>query len=216
MESRLSEAPSDEELRGYLMENLRMSAIAWHFPDSQFSEAHLAPTYVASLHAYPRVGGGLFLERIVSTLFAALKRLNDVPRNDEFWDERNKRPTLHKLRDFNYRVIKNNPDDPLALWAQAALFIVHGTNNFGAKQWRRLHNAGEFDVSWPILAALVTELNAEPTAEALAELLDRIEMVDEATAFLKTFDACGDEWIVAWRDGVLAALEACHPLRGPE
>jgi hypothetical protein len=206
MDERLSEAPSDEELREYLMDNLRMSAIAWHFPDSQFSTGHLDPRYLSSLRAYPLVGGGLFLERIVETLSAALRRLNAVPRDDPFWETRNKRPTLYKLRDYNYHIFKKNPDDPLTLWTQAALFIVHGTNNFGAKQWRRLHYVGEFDVSWPILAALVTELNAEPTAEQLVELLDRIEMVDEALAFLKTFDACGDDWIVEWRDGVVKAL----------
>jgi hypothetical protein len=207
MEDRLSETPSDEELREYLMANVRMSAIAWFLQDSEFSEANLEPAYVASLRAYPAVGGGAFLQRVVDTLHEALKRLNDVPRDDPFWATRNKRPTLHKLRDFNHEVVRKNPDDPLALWTQAAFFILHGTNNFGAKQWRRLHYAGEFDVSWPILAALVTELNAEPTVEPLVELLDRIEMVPEARAFLETFDACGDPWIVEWRDSVVAALD---------
>ncbi len=207
MTHRLSETPSDAELREYLMENAKMSAIAWAIPDSQFSDAKLAPDYVASLRAFPKVGGGLFVRLVLDKLTDALRRLNDLPRDNPFWDERNRRPTLYKLRDFTHNIIAKNPDDELGVWTQAALYILHGSNNFGQKQWRRLHYIGNFDVSWPILAAIMTELNADPTVEQLVELLDRIEMVDEAKAFLATFDACGDPWIVEWRDAVVTALD---------
>lgn len=208
MADRLSETPTDDELREYLIDHAKMSAIAWGIPDSEFSTGKLDPVYVASLRAFPQVGGGLFFQKVLDILLDALRRLNAVPRDDPFWDDQNKRPTLYKLRDFNARVIQKNPNDALALWTQAAFYILHGSTNFGHKQWRRLHHIGGFDVSWPILAALVTEINADPTVEQLAELLDRIELVDEARAFLATFDACGDPWIVEWRDAVLAALDA--------
>jgi hypothetical protein len=205
MDDRLTETPTDEELRDYLLDNVRMSAIAWSVPGSEFRSDRLNPTYVASLGAATALARP-FLDRVVETLFAALQRLNGVPRTDAFWDERNRCPTLYKLRDYNYAIFKKNPDDRLTLWTQAALYILHGSTNFGAKQWRRLHYVGDFDVSWPILAALVTELNAESTVEALVELLQRVEVEDEARAFLATFDACGDAWIIEWRDAVLAAL----------
>jgi hypothetical protein len=206
MPDQLTETPSDEELREYLIDNVKMSAIAWSMPESEFQTDRLNPAYVASLGAATTLAGP-FLDRIVDTLFAALQRLNDVPRTDGFWDERNRRPTLYKLRDYNYVIIKKNPDDRLSLWTQAALYLLHGSTNFGAKQWRRLHYVGDFDVSWPILAALVTELNSESTVEPLVELLERIELEAEAKAFLATFDACGDAWIVEWRDAVVAALD---------
>jgi hypothetical protein len=207
MSDRLSETPTDEELRAYVVANAKMSAIAWAIPDSEFSDGKLDPAYLASLRAVPLVGGGLFVAKVIDALAASLSRLNALPRDDAFWEGRNPRPTLYKLRDFNAHVVRKNPDDALALWSQAALYILHGSTNFGHKQWRRLHYVGDFDVRWPIIAALVTELNADPTVEALAELLDRVGAVDEAKAFLATFDACGDPWIVNWRDAVLAALE---------
>ena len=41
----------------------------------------------------------------------------------------------------------------------------------------------------------------------IALYLQRVDRLDdEALAFLKTFDGCGDDWIVEWRDGVAAAL----------
>jgi hypothetical protein len=208
MSERLSETPSDEELRAYVLANAKMSAIAWSIPDSEFADGTLATDFLASLRAFPLVGGALFVQRLLDTLVEALRRLNALPRDDPFWQGRNPRPTLYKLRDFNAAILRANPDDRLALWTQAALYVLHGSTNFGPKQWRRLHYVGDFDVRWPVLAALVTELNAEPTVEALAELLDRVEAVDEARAFLATFDACGDPWIIGWRDAVIAALEA--------
>lgn len=207
MTPRLSEAPTDEELREYLLANVKMSPIAWNFPDSEFSTAKLAPDYVASLRAFPLVGGSLFLQRVVDALFAGLQRLNGLPRDDPFWESRNPRPTLYKLRDFAAKTVQRDPNDVVALWTQVGLYILHGSRNFGAKQWRRLHYVGQFDVTWPILAALVTEINADPTVEPLTELLDRIEMKEEARAFLRTFDACNDPWIIEWRDAVLAALD---------
>lgn len=206
MDARVSDTPTDDELRRYVLANARMSAIAWAVPNSEFADGMLAPDYVATLRAFPLVGGSLFVEKVLDSIGDALCRLNALPRDDPFWEGRNPRPTLYKLRDFNAHVLRSNPDDVRALWTQAALYVFHGSTNFGQKQWRRLHYVGQFDVRWPILAALATELNADPTSTEIAELLDRLEVVDDARAFLATFDACGDAGIVAWRDAVIEAL----------
>lgn len=208
MEERLSETPSDEELREYLVATVKMSPIAWNFAGSEFSEEHLDPGFVGSLKAYASFGGGAFIAKVFETLLDALRRLNALSRDDAFWESRTKAPTLHKLRDFNHEILRKNPDDAEALWTQAALYILHGSTNFGQKQWRRLHYAGHFDVSWPILAALVTELNSAPTGEELVELIDRIEVAGEARSFLRSLDETGDPWILTWRDEVLAALDS--------
>lgn len=206
---RLNETPSDDELREYLLETARMSPIAWAFEGSEFREDRLHPDYVRSLRAFAAwPGGAAFFAKVLDTLHAALVRLNAVPRDDPFWATKNRRPTLYKLRDYNAHVLQKNPDDALALWTQAALYILHGSTNFGHKQWRRLHYVGEFDVAWPILAALVTELNAEPTGQALYELIDRIEEYDGARAVLRSLDATDDPWILRWRDDMLGALES--------
>jgi hypothetical protein len=185
-----------------------MSALAWAIPGSEFADGKLAPTYLASLRAIPSIGGELLVRRVLETLHRALVRLNGLPRDDPFWGERNARPTLYKLRDFNASILRKSPDDELALWTQIALGLVHGSASLGSKQWRRLHASVGIDVQWPVLTALVTELNAEPTVAELAELVDRLELATEARAFLGTFDACGDPWIIGWRDDVLAALAA--------
>jgi hypothetical protein len=206
--ARLNERPSDDELGAYLLETIRMSPIAWSVPDSEFDSEKLDPGFVASLRAFAALpSGAAFLAKVREVLHDALRRLDAVSRDDPFWEGRNLRPTLYKLRDYNARIISKNPDDAEALWTQAALYILHGSTNFGQKQWRRLHYVGRFDVAWPILAALVTELNAGPTGDALVELVDRIEVVDEAKSFLQSLDATGDPWIIGWRDDVLAALE---------
>lgn len=204
----LSDHPTDEELREYLMRSIRMSAFAWAVDNSEFDPERLDAEYVATLTSLSRVGIHAFLTRVVEALYDQLKRLNDVPRDDPFWTNSTLRPTLYKLRDFNAGLYQKNPDDIGTLWAQAAMYLVHGSSNFGAKQWRRLHYNKTFDISWPILAALITELHADPTGNALVELIDRIEMIDEANVFLATLDAAGDPWVTAWRDAVREALNS--------
>ena len=198
----LSTIPGDDELFEYLVGHLRRSAVAWHLKDSEFRPDLLDARFVASLEAYAAIGGGEFVDKLIDTLFDALRRLNATPRSDALWSGTNGRPTLFKLRDHIAVVLGANPGDSLALWTQIALSIVHGSSNFGAKQWRRLHHEGLDDVRWPILAALVTELNADPTGNELVELLDRTERIAPARAFLSTLDVCRDPWILRWRDDI--------------
>jgi hypothetical protein len=202
----LSQVPTDDELFAYLVGHLRRSAVAWHLEDSEFRPDLLDAGFVASLEAYSRIGGGELIDRLIDTLFDALRRLNATPRSDELWAGTNGRPTLFKLRDHIAIVLGATPGDTLALWTQIALSIVHGSSTFGAKQWRRLHHEGLDDVRWPILAALVTELNSAPTGNELVELLDRTERRTPARVFLATFDVCDDPWILRWRDDVDEAL----------
>jgi hypothetical protein len=204
----LATIPTDDELFEYLVGHLRRSAIAWHLEDSEFRPDLLDAGFVASLSAFSAVGGRELLDKLIDTLFDALRRLNAMPRSDEIWVGTNGRPTLFKLRDHVAVVLGANPGDPLALWTQIALSIVHGSSNFGAKPFRRLHHEGVDDVRWPILAALVTELNSAPTGNELVELLDRTERRDEARVFLATFADCPDSWVRQWRDDVDAALVA--------
>jgi len=200
--------PSDEEIFAYLVGHLRHSAIAWHLEDSDFRPDLLDPTFVASLGGFARVGGGELLEKLIDAIFDSLCRLNLIPRSDPLWAGTNGRPTLFKLRDHNASVLLERPGDSLALWTQIALFIVHGSSNFGAKQWRRLHHEGQVDVRWPVLAALVTELNASATGDELVELLDRTGRRRAGMEFLSTFDVCQDKWIVRWRDDIVEALDS--------
>lgn len=204
----LTQIPTDDELFEYLVGNLRRSAVAWHLEDSEFRPDLFDPGFVASLRAFSAIGGGELVDRLIDTLFDALRRLNELPRTEELWSGTNGKPTLFKLRDHAAMVLGSNPGDSLALWTKIALSIVHGSSNFGAKQWRRLHHEGLDDVRWPILAALVTELNAAPTGNELVELIGRTERTAAARAYLSTFDACGDPWILQWRDDILGVLEA--------
>ncbi len=200
--------PTDDELFEYLVGHLRRSAIAWHLEDSEFRPDLLDAGFVASLSAFSAVGGRELLDKLIDTLFDALRRLNATPRSDEIWAGTNGRPTLFKLREHVAAVLGANPGDPLALWTQIALSIVHGSSNFGAKPFRRLHHEGVDDVRWPILAALVTELNSAPTGNELVELIDRTGRREEARMFLATFAHCPDPWVRQWRDDIDAALAA--------
>ena len=207
MTERLSEAPSEEELREYLLANVRMSAVAWGVRDSEFDESRLDPEYVESLRAVLGLGADRFIDRVVEALLDGLLRLNALSRDDPFWAGRTRSPTLHKLRDFTFEIAERDRKDVRALWTQAAFHLLHGSLNFGQKQWRRLYLAGEFDVSWPIFAAMVTELNAEATDRELAALLLRVDKEAEARSFFARFDATEDPWVLNFRERVLAALD---------
>ena len=115
----LSQIPADDELFEYLVGHLRRSAVAWHLSDSEFRPDLLDAGFVASLGAFSAIGGSEFVDKLIDTLFDALRRLNATPRTDAIWAGTNGYlddvPTP-KVREFEagfYRFLEQNHADLL-------------------------------------------------------------------------------------------------------
>jgi hypothetical protein len=176
------EIPTDEELYRYLMENtgLLNAGYASEYPGCEY-----------------------FCYKATESIFASLRRLNRLPRSDPFWTNSNRRPTLPKLNDFCRLNFENNPKDTLALWTMAALEVAGGADGFGSPFWYALHGLGEFDVAWPICAALLQGGRCGISDRALASLLISIDAVEAAQPLLQRYAGSPSSHISDWAKRVL-------------
>ena len=153
---------------------------------------------------YP--GCELFCAKASASIFECLCQLNHLPRTDPFWTNTNRRPTLYKLNDYCRLVLENNPQDTLALWTMAALAVTWGVDGFGYEQWKALHALDNFDVAWPICAALLQGGHAGISDAVLARLLLDIGAVEAAMPLLQRYADSDVGNIGAWAKRVLDAL----------
>ncbi|MDD2802349.1 MAG: hypothetical protein PHE96_12925 [Methylococcales bacterium] len=187
-----NEIPTDEELRSYFMEYLGL----------------LSSGYASE---YP--GCDSFCMKARESIFESLCRLNRLPRSDSFWSNTNFRPTIYKLGDFCRLVLKSNPQDTLALWTIAALDVSNGVDGFGYKQWKVLCDLGNFDVTWPICAALLQGGPGGISDTTLATLLLDMDVVEAARPLLQQHADSARPNIRAWAENVLGMLQGTSARR---
>ena len=180
-----NEIPTEEELHDYLIDNLGL----------------LSSGYASE---YP--GCETFCKKAIGTILESLNRLNQLPRIDPFWTNTNRRPTIHKLDDYCNLLLQGNDQDTLAIWTLAALDVSRGIDGFGCQHWQALHDQGNFDVTWPICAALLQGGPAGISDRALAMLLSDIEVVETAQPVLQSYVASARPNISAWATRVLDRL----------
>jgi hypothetical protein len=180
------ENPTDEALYRYLMENMGLlnAGYASEYPGCEY-----------------------FCYKGIESIFESLRRLNRLPRNDPFWTNSNRRPTLPKLNDFCRLNFENNPKDTLALWTMAALDVAGGVDGFGSPFWHALHDLGEFDVAWPICAALLQGGPCGISDRALVSLLIGIDVVEAAQPLLQRHAGSPSCHISEWARRVLSGLD---------
>jgi hypothetical protein len=141
------------------------------------------------------------------SIFESACRLNRLPRSDPFWSKTNRRPTIHKLGDFCRLILDRNPQDRLALWTIAALDVSFGVDAFGCEQWKVLRTLDDFDVSWPICAALLQGGRAGISASNLAALLIDMDVVEAAEPHLQWYADLASPNISDWAKRVLELLQ---------
>jgi len=195
-----SEIPTNEELRQYLLASFPTVAEDFTFrcPDSLRDHEEFL--------ALAALGFNDFWQQASAAIFRSLQRLNGLPRDDTFWHNSNHRPTIFKLKCFCKEVLAEEPRDPVALWTCLALDVFQSANNFGQDQWYALREVGPIDAKQPVYAALFTELNAAPTASALAVLLSGWDD-SSAEGLLLTMKKSGSERISRWSADVLTLLD---------
>jgi hypothetical protein len=191
-----NEIPTDDELREYLLAS---------FPSLGDDFSYLVPECIiryspaaAEFLLLPSLGFGEFWHRAAQAVFRSLQRLNELPRDDPFWQNTNRRPTLFKLHDHCARLLRQDTRDEVALWTVAALDVFYGSNDFGRERWATLRRTTGLDIRWPVYAALYTELHAAPSAAGLAEFLWENAAVAEAAPLLRLFAECPGRRIRAW------------------
>ena len=81
-----NEYPSRQELWEYFLQSCQ-----WVRED--YTPTHLTLPY--QLEAYYRFGGRPFERKMGEVIWDALKALDRLDRNDEFWVNTNRRPTLY-------------------------------------------------------------------------------------------------------------------------
>lgn len=187
-----NEIPTDKELHSYFMEHLGL----------------LSPGFASE---YP--GCDSFCMKARESIFESLSRLNRLPRSDLFWVSTNLRPTVHKLEDFCSQALENDPQDTLALWTLAALAVSRGVDGFGYEQWKALHGLSNFDVTWPICAALLQGGPAGISDAALATLLLDLDAIEAARPLLQRYAESTQLNISAWAKRVLDSVQVASVRR---
>jgi hypothetical protein len=93
-----NEFPTDDELREYLLASFPALGNDFSYQVPEYVTRN--SRYAAELLLLPSVGFGEFWHRAAQAVFRSLQRLNELPRDDSFWNNTNRRPTLFKLHDY--------------------------------------------------------------------------------------------------------------------
>ena len=99
--------------------------------------------------------------------------------------------------------LAEDPRDPEALWAAAILPVWFGRNDFGQESWLELSRLPEFDLRWPLYAALTIDLTANSTAWQVAEFLQKANATRESTPILQRIADESEGQSQAWANRVL-------------
>jgi hypothetical protein len=195
------EIPSDEELAACLREHWKRAAPELYERSPGDLHRIMAREYADAFLSLAELDGREFARRSWDAVFAVAQRLNALSRDHEFWRNTNRRPTYYKLSEFCSLVSSANPQDAGALWALGVLPVWHGSNDFGQEAWLALSHLPEFDIRWPIYAAITTDLNANETAAQTVEFLRASHAEEKAGPILQQIaqQAVGPaaDWAVA-------------------
>ncbi len=189
-----NERPSEQELRRYFVESCRL-----------LSEVELPARYDTPYirEAFFKFGCREYLNKIGDVIWEALNRLNELDRQDTFWLNTNRRPTVMKIFEFAKRKLKEAPNDRDQLWVMAVMDSFCGANNFGEEWWIRLWQLGVLDISWPLRAGLWNEMNLGFGPELMIDFLAVLGSPGEARPLLKQMAAADNSEIRTWARNVM-------------
>ena len=147
-------------------------------------------------------------QRLGEVIWDALNRLNCVDRDDSFWWNTNRRPTVSKIFDYARRLVYNHPADEDALWVLALSDSFYGSNEFGQDWWARLWRLGRLDIRWPLWAGLWNEMMLGFGPPAMVTFLRGIDCPPEARQVLEEIFGAEDIRLREWAHDVIGA---CYP-----
>jgi len=175
-----------------------------------FSQSELPAKYDSPdlREAYYKFGCREYLNKIGDVIWNALNRLNDVDREDKFWSNTNRRPTVTKIFSFAKGQLEKNPNDEVELWVMAVMDSFCGANNFGEEWWIRLWQCGVLDIGWPLRAGLWNQLKLGFGPELMIDLLTVMGRPVEARPLLKDMAGADDSYIRNWARDVIRGTYA--------
>lgn len=170
-----STTPTDEELRAYFVQHIHES-----------TPLELDSTILTPFQQ--QIGFADFVVMLAESIYTCLRRLNQLPRSDPFWENTNRKPTFYKLTGFCRKVLlKQDPFDTYALLATIALYLDSGSLQLCEQEWKNLRHSRDFQGNWLVYAAY--ELNCctgmDPSSELVC-LAKELQIEDAATALLET------------------------------
>ncbi|MBF6469613.1 hypothetical protein IU427_31255 [Nocardia beijingensis] len=109
-----------------------------------------------------------FAERMVQVLLDGLRSLDELPRDDPFWQKTNHVTTVYKLQKYAQQRLEHTPEDRAARWALVAIDLAFGAND-GGLSWLGPMIADDVAVADAavIIANWVAELIGPDASDAL-------------------------------------------------
>jgi hypothetical protein len=143
--------------------------------------------------------------RTITTRFIeCLRGLDALPREDPFWNGTNRRPTRGRMGEFCVRLLGDDPADPDALTMAAAYHIVVA-QSFSLPIWRGIREAGVWEASWSVYAALDGYDGGYDTVADLVKFLREQGSSEPALLALDRLMQSEIPWVVKWAERVVAA-----------
>ncbi len=124
---------------------------------------------------------------------ASMLRLNSLPRTDVFWHNTNLRPTVFKLWEFCYLVLREEPDDLPSLWSLAVQNTLE-RGYFEVPIWERM---AAVEATW-FAAALLMGASCKRTDTLFVEFVGAIGQRDRVLRILERDRGLGGPWMVEW------------------
>jgi len=125
-------------------------------------------------------------DKVVNTLTDLFWELNDLERNDPFWDRTNKLATAYKLSDFARYRLQFGDDKAKYSWAHIAYGFATGANPPAIGLWKTLAENGALDID----VLVRTTMNGEfatgvEKIEYLFKAAHELGVVDKINAWIR-------------------------------
>jgi hypothetical protein len=185
-----SEIPTDEELNTYFQ-------AYWQEQDESIKK--LSAKYEIDFHRT--------FENLHDSILKSLQRLNKLARDNSFWNNTNKRPTIYKLDDYCNLLLKENPNDTLALWTKIALVFGLGFGTANPESLIQvlgeLKDSNVLATDFLVEIYLIEYLMSGDNSEDFVKLLIELNSVEEFSPHLKNLELSNNEDISNWAKSVL-------------
>jgi len=181
------EHPSREELQSYLNEHWQKTIGEINFFRDEF-DFDCSRTY----------------EKFYDSILKSLIRLNEFPREDKFWTNTNKKPTIFKLNEFCELKLKENPNDVLALWTKLSLIIINGQVEETFNEIiKKLTKDGSLNADILTEIYLAGDLVYDDDSVYFAEVLSKLKLENQAFAKLQLLKKSKNQTVSDWAETVL-------------
>jgi hypothetical protein len=147
------------------------------------------------------------IERVSQAILHGLRRLDALPRTNEFWQGTNSYPTINKLTRLCEKQLQEDPTNREALMTLAALGLWYCRNHFGLPQWRMLCELEEVDIQTVVHAAMHVEISSgHATINDLVRYIRESNSTRQTVSTLEAIQNSDSQVCSSWASSVLSQL----------